>query len=249
MEEKVTINKLFYNLQKQMRAKIETPANNHPVTKGNISENNWIEWLKEYLPKRYSVDKAFIIDSENNLSDQIDVVIYDNQYSPFIFKNAGEIYIPAESVYCILEVKQELNKKNLEYAGAKAESVRKLKRTSAQIVHAGGEYKKTDVKEPHKIIAGILTLNYSWIDNFDNVFKKNINSLINKKTLQIGCSLNKGSFFIDKEGDIVHSSEKESMIFFFMNLFKLLREVGTVTAIDIDKYTDNFYYKKINANK
>ena len=109
----------------------------HPGAKGDVSELNWIQWLKDYLPKRYCVDKAFIIDCENNISDQIDVVIYDQQYSPFVFNQDSVIYIPAESVYAVFEVKKELNKEYIEYAEKKAGSVRSLHRTSAPIPHAG----------------------------------------------------------------------------------------------------------------
>ncbi|MNN24385.1 hypothetical protein D3C81_1378170 [compost metagenome] len=110
----------------------------HPTTKGDSFEINWIKWLKVYLPNRYQVDKAFLIDSQNNISDQIDFVIYDQQYTPFVFNQDGAVYIPAESVYAIFEVKPELNKNYIEYAGQKTKSVRQLIRTSAPIHHAGG---------------------------------------------------------------------------------------------------------------
>ncbi|MDR0762402.1 MAG: hypothetical protein LBF13_05080, partial [Campylobacteraceae bacterium] len=48
---------------------------NHNVEKGNASENNWIEWFNTYLPKRYHTDKAFVIDSNDKVSEQIDIVI------------------------------------------------------------------------------------------------------------------------------------------------------------------------------
>ena len=97
--------------------------------------------MRKYLPRRYCVDKAIIVDCNGNTSDQIDIVIYDGQYSYFVFKHEQVIYVPAESVYAVIEVKQELNKANLNYAGEKAASVRKLSRTSAEIPFAGGIYR------------------------------------------------------------------------------------------------------------
>lgn len=35
--------------------------------------------LSTYLSKRYCADKAFVIDSIGNISDEIDIVIYDRQ--------------------------------------------------------------------------------------------------------------------------------------------------------------------------
>ena len=80
----INLKGLFYDLQNQMNSKLTTNRRNisHPGTKGDSSEEGWIEWLRTYLPKRYCVDKAFIIDCENNISDQIDIVIYDQQYCP-----------------------------------------------------------------------------------------------------------------------------------------------------------------------
>ena len=55
----------------------------HTVIKGDASENVWIELLASYLPKRYSVERATVVDSLGNFSDQLDVVVFDRQYSPF----------------------------------------------------------------------------------------------------------------------------------------------------------------------
>ena len=41
--------------------------------------------LDKYLPKRYQAAKAHVVDSLGNFSQQIDVVVFDRQYSPFIF--------------------------------------------------------------------------------------------------------------------------------------------------------------------
>jgi hypothetical protein len=65
--------------------------------------------LDTYLPKRYQVATAHVVDSEGNFSDQIDVVVFDRQYSPFIFSYQGQTIIPAESVYGVFEAKQTLN--------------------------------------------------------------------------------------------------------------------------------------------
>lgn len=176
---KIDIKSLFLSLQEQMTTKLSTNREMilHPGTKGDASELNWIKWFEDYLPKRYNVNKAFVIDCEGNISEQIDVVIYDRQYSPFIFNQDSVFYIPAESVYAIFEVKQELNKQYIEYAGEKAASVRRLKRTSAVIPHAGGQYSP---KVPFTIIAGILTLSSSWNPPLGESLEESLQSLFRK---------------------------------------------------------------------
>src|SRR5690606_14229020 len=130
----------------------------HPGSKGDALENAWIEWLRKYLPNRYSVDKAIVIDHEGNTSHQIDVVIYDNWFTPFIFSQNGFHYIPAEGVYAVFEVKPDIGdssggKSNIEYAGEKIESVRRLLRTSTNMINSGRRF---DPRPLTKIIGGIL---------------------------------------------------------------------------------------------
>ena len=131
----------------------------HSVAKGNASERVWLELLQTYLPQRYQAQAAFIVDSKGDFSDQIDVVVFDRQYSPFIFKFEGELVIPAESVYAVFEAKQAINAAQVEYAQKKVASVRKLHRTSLPIPHAGGVYPAKPL--PH-IIGGLLTFESDW---------------------------------------------------------------------------------------
>ena len=157
----IPLSELFASMQNQMSAQLSTNRSNiiHSVSKGDALENAWIEWLRKYLPNRYSVDKAIVIDSNGDISDQIDVVIYDNWFTPFIFTQNGFHYIPAEGVYAIFEVKPDIsgfsdNKHNIEYTGEKIESVRKLDRGSAKFINGGNSCGPRPLT---KIIGGILT--------------------------------------------------------------------------------------------
>ena len=132
---KVDIKEIFSGLQDQMEAKLTFNKKilTHPVSKGDASELEWLDMLSTYLPKRYCVSKAHVIDHEGSVSDQIDIVIYDRHYSPFILQQNGATYIPAESVYVVIEVKPTIDASTIKYASQKALSVRRLKRTSAKI--------------------------------------------------------------------------------------------------------------------
>jgi hypothetical protein len=89
----------------------------HPDAKGDGSENVWLELFRKYLPERYSATKAFIVDSNDAFSEQIDVVIFDRQYSPLIFECEGQTIVPAESVYAVFEAKQAVDAGMIVYAG------------------------------------------------------------------------------------------------------------------------------------
>lgn len=237
---KIDIREIFLGLQHQMRSRLTLNRSilTHPVAKGDASELEWIEMLSAYLPKRYCVDKAFIIDCEGNLSEQIDIVIYDRQYSPFILKQNGATYVPAESVYAVTEVKSTLNKAVIEYASKKTASVRRLKRTRAPIVHAGGRIDKP--KELFDILAGVLTIDGKCTTGL----KAQLAKLRRERFLQFGCSLDHVSFwFKKKEGGGYHfdkSKQEDALIFFFLNLLDELQQLGTVPAIDLRAYIKTF---------
>lgn len=115
--------------------------------------------LNRYLPKRYLAGKAHVVDSKGAFSEQIDVVVFDRQYSPFIFDFESEAVIPAESVYAAFEAKQSINARLVEYAHKKLSSVRKLHRTSLPIPSASGTL---PAKLPVPIIGRILTFESDW---------------------------------------------------------------------------------------
>jgi uncharacterized protein DUF6602 len=105
---------------------------------GVASEPHWINLFNRYLPQRYRATSGFIVDADGQRSRQIDLVIYDHFYSPLLFHDVSEPYIPAESVYAVFEVKRILYRKWILDAGRKAASVRRLRRTSAPLVWTNG---------------------------------------------------------------------------------------------------------------
>ena len=177
----------------------------------------------------------------------------------------NRLYIPAESVYAVFEVKQDV-KGNIEYAAKKIESVRKLKRTSIEMVASG---KTMDARPLTKIIGGILTTTSTYSKN-DTIIDQ-LQKLEGLQTLDMGCLCDTGSFYVDYNETIpkgieptnniednrkyielvyksrtvkeIEFSDKDVSIFtFFLQLVSYLKSIGTVAAIDI-----NAYLKAINA--
>jgi hypothetical protein len=238
--ENIDMKKLFLGLQKTMKEDLESLRANtpHEPTKGDGSENVWVDFFEKYLPKRYSVTKAIIIDFEGNRSDAIDIVIYDTQYTPFILNKKGVIYIPVESVYAVFEAKQEISKANIEYAGKKVESVRILNRTTAPVVDRGVLKKAPDL---FNILGGFLCLDNSWVDSIDSSkpFQECINNLTSPEIINIGCVLNDKSFVNNEVNSLIKfSTSDETLIYFFLKLVSELQKLGTVRPIDLNKYID-----------
>jgi hypothetical protein len=247
IDHKINMRQMFLGLQKSMTEDLKTIRENvdHEPTKGDGSENTWITFFRDYLPKRYSVAKAKVVDFNGNTSDAIDVVIYDSQYTPFVFNKSNVIYIPAESVYAVFESKQEANKALLEYASKKIESVRVLVRTTAPVVDKG-------IVKPapklFRILGGFLALDNSWTESIDKnpAFEKAIRSVTENQLLDIGCILDDKSFTTEMDLTdqlnpaikINYSTKEETLIYFFLKLVAELQKLGTVRPIDINKYID-----------
>jgi len=246
-QNKFDISAAFLDLQQAMSQELITDRTHikHPVSKGNATEFKWIETFRKYLPNRYSVDKAFVIDCKGNISDEIDMIIYDQQYSPFLFNRDTSLFIPAESVYAVLEIKQDLNKTHIEYAGRKASSVRLLYRTSAPVPYVEGKLK---CKPLHEIIAGILTLTSSWKDPFGRGFISAIKKSKPEERIDIGCVLEQGAFEIKYESDGNEKSniipKDKALIFFFLKLLSKLQSIGTCPAIEIGSYSKYIFDDK-----
>lgn len=205
----------------------------HPGTKGDASESVWLELLQTYLPQRYQATSAHVVDSDGTFSEQIDVVVFDRQYSPFIFKFQGETVIPAESVYAVFEAKQSINAEQVAYARKKVGSVRRLHRTSLPIPHAGGTY---PAKPLQHIIGGLLTLDSDWNPPLGDPLMNALKAGGPDDRLDLGCVAAQGIFSCDEEGCGTLTPIGKPATAFLLELIARLQEKATVPMIDVRAY-------------
>ena len=257
-ESMIDLKEMFASLQIEMNAALNVNrlTIHHQGCKGDATEDKWIDFFRKYLPKRYNVDKAMVIDYDGNVSQQIDIVVYDALYTPFIFNHDGFKYIPAESVYSVFEVKQDING-NIEYAGKKIESVRKLKRTSIPMICTGCKHKARPLSP---ILGGILTTTSSYAKT--ETIEEKLKSLTGIQSLDLCCCADKYSFYIGYDKSFadfrdcdtnsiceLYESRKvttvnfnnhpdNSVFTFFLQFVQYLKLIGTVPAIDINAYLD-----------
>jgi hypothetical protein len=210
-------------------------ATKHPEGKGTATELRWKEMLESFLPTRYCVSKASVLDADGYASDQFDAVVHDRHFTPTFRNDGGSLYIPAESVYGVVEVKQELSRKNVKYAIEKVASVRHLRRTSvdAPLVEA---------REPASILGAIVCLDSAW--SKDPLGKKLEEALAladEYGRLDLGCSLLHGSFEVtyaeDGTVEVTRSESEIALSFFSMRLFARLRALGSVAPLDADEWS------------
>ncbi len=231
-----SLNQLLAGLHEDIHRRLETSRRTlgHPGTKGDASESVWLSMLSTYLPKRYQAAKAHVVDSRGNFSDQIDVVIFDRQYSPFIFTFESQSIVPAESVYAVFEAKQSINAAEVSYAQGKVASVRKLFRTSLPIPHAGGTY---PAKALIPIKGGILTFESDWSPPLGTALVGALKTESDGGDLDLGCVAAHGYFVRDiTTGDYQILDGSKPATAFLFTLISDLQFSGTVPMIDIQAY-------------
>jgi hypothetical protein len=206
----------------------------HPGAKGDASEKVWLELLQTYLPKRYHADTAHIVDCKGMFSEQIDIVVFDRQYSPFVFNYEGQIIVPAESVYAVFEAKQAVNAGYVKYARKKIASVRRLHRTSLPIPYA------KDIYPPKPLIhiyGGIVTFESDWSPPLDQPLLEALRTEEDDERLDLGCIAAHGYFSREQQTGLykINQGRKPATAFLF-KLISLLQQSATVPMIDVQAY-------------
>jgi hypothetical protein len=102
----------------------------HNVTKGRAREYSVFEqFLRPYLPTRYSVGSGIVIDASSRQSRQQDLVVYDELYSPKLLDIESDKVLFIESVFAVLEVKSVINRDELKDIIQKSASIWSLSKS------------------------------------------------------------------------------------------------------------------------
>lgn len=230
-----SLSKLLAGLHEDIehRLAIARQAIGHPVAKGDAAENVWHELLETYLPERYKTERAHVVDSKGNFSDQIDIVIFDRQYSPFIFNYKGQYVVPAESVYGVFEAKQTVDSGVVNYTQDKVASVRNLHRTSLPVPHVEGIAPAKPL--PH-ILGGLLTFDSEWNPPLGKSLLNALGTADSLGRLDLGCVAAHGLFMCDSIGcHAVVPGGKPATAFLF-ELIARLQQLATVPMVDVRAY-------------
>ena len=231
-----SLRQLLAGLHDDIQQRLETVRKtlDHPGAKGDASEKVWLELLQTYLPQRYQAATAHVVDSDGVFSQQIDVVVFDRQYSPFIFRYEGQIIIPAESVYAVFEAKQSINAGQVAYAQEKVASVRRLRRTSLPIPYAKGTY---PAKPLIPTLGGILTFESDWSPPLGAALEAALTDGADNGRLDFGCVAAHGHFVRNQtSGTYEFYQEGKPATAFLFKLISQLQFSGTVPMIDVQAY-------------
>lgn len=99
----------------------------HSGLKGRLREIVIEELIRPFLNPHIKAVTGTIIDAYGHQSNQIDIIIYDEQITPPILFKEGEGVIPCHSVVATIEVKSTLTRIELRKAVKNGRSVKNLK--------------------------------------------------------------------------------------------------------------------------
>jgi len=233
---RLNVHELMEAQQESLAAMLGTTrrVTRHPEGKGTATELRWKEMLSTFLPSRYCVSKASVLDADGYSSDQFDAVIHDRHFSPTFRDDGGSLYIPAESVYGVVEVKQDLSRPNVKYAIDKVASVRRLRRTSENVP-------LVEDREPGHILGTIVCLGSTWKDPLGKHLREALALADEYGRLDLGCTLLHGGFEVSYDADgslhLTKSEPTTALSFFCLRLFARLRQLGSVAPLHVDDWS------------
>lgn len=228
-----TVKELFGERQRQTESDLLSARSliRHTTAKGDRSEDIWCNILSAYLPARYDVRSAFVIDSLGNYSEQIDLVVHDRFYTPFVFVFGGYEIIPIEAVYAVFEVKQDLRLQNVRAAQNKVKSVRKLKQCHAPTQQVPNPKK-------NQILGGLLATQTTTKSLLDEGEVSRFMNSDNDAGLNFICVAQDGLITDLPNEPRLTIIDEAPVAAFPIKLAGAMQWLGTVSPIDLQAYLD-----------
>lgn len=106
------VGSLLRSYGEQMRASLTENLVPHAGELGADREEVVREFFRKYLQPRFGVSTGFVFDSEGNVSQQVDVIIFDAGAAPRFETVGGRMFFPCECVVSVGQVKSVLGSKH-----------------------------------------------------------------------------------------------------------------------------------------
>lgn len=168
------------NILKQELKLIKYLIKKHNQTIGEFYETILKKFLNEFIPKKFKVGTGFIIDIENNqLSRQVDIIIYEDGKFPPIYQHNDFVIVECNTVLSTIEVKAKIDSENIKDASENMESVKNILPYGRNWFSIGvnGIKEKKQIHEyvfsKLKNCEGLLILSYNHYFERDKIYTSN----------------------------------------------------------------------------
>lgn len=135
VKKKGIVQNLIYNYQSEEKSIVSQLyfKATHDLTIGTYREQIWQSLFESIVPKKFVVEQSvFIIDSSGEISSEVDLVILDEMYTPYIFKKGQLKFIPIEAVAVVIQCKS-VSKPSCKSLKSWVDSIKKLKTVNSGI--------------------------------------------------------------------------------------------------------------------
>lgn len=183
-EEKLsrTIKKIAENyehLEQSLVAQLQLGTPNQPYTIGAYRERVWKSLFEMIIPKKYCIEQSvFIIDSYGKISKEVDLAVFDEMYTPYIF-NYGEIkFIPIEAVAVVIQCKSQINTCKIEEAkstedGASEPEQGKTEKKSKETIYQNLMNWVDSIRPLKTSLDSVSRIMTDLVDNYDRNHQNN----------------------------------------------------------------------------
>ncbi len=240
------LNGVFSNLETSLNGDMNIRID-HDLEDGKYREYLIKNILNKIVPKKYSITNGFIIDSDNNRTEEMDIIIYDSNYVPPFFDETYTI-VPIEAVVAVIQVKTSLTKKQLNGAIKNVNSIDKVHaKTGGKIISANGCKEVTEERkiQPYKIIisrTSRINKKYNFneelksadiiyiVDDNYKLFVKNKDSrgVVNNDLEEL--------MKYQNENASINSYDKEKLLIFSLTLLDKLKIINNSIIINYQEY-------------
>ncbi len=132
MEKRFNISQFIENLGEDLVTVFSRSSSLgiHPDEVGKLKEINIAKQIESILPSGVGIGRGFVFDSEGNISNQCDLILYEKNLIPVFVRNENYeySYFPCEGVIAVGEIKSSLTIEELKSSICKLEKIKTLKR-------------------------------------------------------------------------------------------------------------------------
>jgi hypothetical protein len=144
----------------------------HPAEYGIYKEKICDDIIKFVIPSKFKTGTGFIINSNDDISTQCDIIIYDYDNTPLIEDSSNTRFFPVETVVGIGEIKSSLAINDLIDALIKLANNKKIKQINTIYCLNNTTKQNFESKNPHDTLFSFLICDKIQSFNSEIVLKK-----------------------------------------------------------------------------
>lgn len=127
------LEKIFESIGKKLVIDFDNISSeiNHRFSKGHVRELELAsQFVRKYIPAKIGVGNGEIVATSDEVSNECDLILYEKNSCPFLLYKEGYQIFPIELVHGIIEVKSNLDSRELEDAFNKIQKIKKFPKSA-----------------------------------------------------------------------------------------------------------------------